>query len=67
LKSLLCLSAVYEPLPLPHLVQCLTVLGGMPSLRKRRSGLAFSEFRGYEDWRVVAVSQTEEEIKVIVA
>ena len=22
------------------------------------NGLAFSEFRGYEDWQVVAVSQT---------
>lgn len=24
------------------------------------NGLAFSEFRGYEDWQVVAVSQTED-------
>ena len=24
------------------------------------NGLAFSEFRGYENWQVVAVSQTEE-------
>ena len=31
------------------------------------NGLAFSEFRGYEDWQVVAVSQTEELLKVIVA
>ena len=23
------------------------------------NGLAFSEFRGYEDWQVVAISQTE--------
>src|SRR3954469_14321455 len=30
-------------------------------------GLAFSEFKGYEDWPVVAVSQTEEMIDVIVA
>ena len=30
-------------------------------------GLAFSEFRGYEDWQVVAVSQTEDRLKVIVA
>jgi hypothetical protein len=30
-------------------------------------GLAFSEFRGYEDWQVVAVSQTEELIAVILA
>ena len=31
------------------------------------NGLAFAEFRGYEDWQDVAVSQTENGIKVIVA
>ncbi|HEY7664291.1 MAG TPA: cytochrome P460 family protein [Xanthobacteraceae bacterium] len=31
------------------------------------NGLAFSEFRGYEDWQAVAVSETESGIKVIVA
>jgi Cytochrome P460 len=31
------------------------------------SGLALSEFRGYENWQVVAVSQTEDLLKVIVA
>jgi cytochrome P460 len=31
------------------------------------NGLAFAEFRGYEDWPVVAVSQTEALIEVIVA
>jgi len=31
------------------------------------NGLAFSEFKGYEDWAVVAVSQTDELLKVIVA
>jgi hypothetical protein len=30
-------------------------------------GLAFSEFRGYEDWQAVAVSQTEDAIAVILA
>ena len=30
-------------------------------------GLAWSEFRGYEDWRNVAVSQTETSLKVIAA
>ena len=30
-------------------------------------GLAFSDFRGYENWQVVAVSQTEELLKVMVA
>jgi hypothetical protein len=31
------------------------------------NGLAFSEFRGYENWQYVAVSQTENGIKVIAA
>ena len=31
------------------------------------NGLAFSEFRGYENWDNVAVSQTEKGIKMIVA
>ena len=31
------------------------------------NGLAFSEFRGYENWQVVAVSQTEDLLKVMVA
>ncbi len=30
-------------------------------------GLAFSEFRGYEDWQVVSISQTEHAIAVILA
>ncbi len=30
-------------------------------------GLAFSDFRGYEDWTVVSVAQTNEVLKVIVA
>jgi hypothetical protein len=30
-------------------------------------GLAFSDFRGYENWQVVAVSQTEALVKVMVA
>ena len=29
--------------------------------------LAFADFKGYEDWRVVAVSQTDTQLKVIVA
>jgi len=30
-------------------------------------GLAFSDFRGYEDWQVVSVAQTSDVLKVIVA
>jgi Cytochrome P460 len=29
------------------------------------NGLSFSEFRGYEDWQTIAVSQTEDTIEVI--
>jgi len=31
------------------------------------NGLAFSEFKGYENWQVVSVSQTQELLKVMVA
>jgi len=31
------------------------------------NGLSFSDFKGYEDWQVVAVSQTEDLLKVMVA
>lgn len=31
------------------------------------NGLAFAEFRGYEDWQTVAVSETEDTIEVILA
>lgn len=31
------------------------------------NGLAFADFRGYEDWQVVAVSQTDDLIKAMVA
>jgi hypothetical protein len=30
-------------------------------------GLAFSEFRGYEDWQTVSLSQTEGALAVILA
>jgi hypothetical protein len=31
------------------------------------NGLAFSDFRGYEDWQVVSVSETDELLKAMVA
>jgi Cytochrome P460 len=31
------------------------------------NGLAFSEFRGYEDWQTAAVSQTEDALAIILA
>jgi len=37
------------------------------STLKAPDGLAFSEFKGYEDWQTVAVSETEESLKAILA
>ena len=34
---------------------------------KSPSGIAFSDFRGYEDWSVVSSSRTDDRLKVIVA
>ena len=51
----------------------LVVLGGMALAAQDRrtlkvpNGPAFSEFKGYEDWQYVAVSQTETGVKVIAA
>jgi hypothetical protein len=51
----------------------LAVLGGRAFAAQDKytlrvpNGLAFSDFRGYENWQVVAVSQTEELLKVMVA
>ena len=51
----------------------LAVLGGMALAAQDKytvqvpDGLAFSEFRGYEDWQTVAVSQTEDTLAVILA
>src|ERR1700681_2264833 len=51
----------------------LAILGGIALAAQDRytvkvpDGLAFSEFRGYEDWRYVAVSQVKDGIKVIAA
>jgi hypothetical protein len=55
------------------IVGLLAVWGSMTFAQQDRytvkvpDGLAFSDFRGYEDWKVVAVSQTETNLKVIVA
>jgi hypothetical protein len=51
----------------------LAVLGGVAFAAQNRStlkvpnGLAFSEFKGYENWQYVAVSQTETSVKIIAA
>ena len=52
------------------------VLGGLCAMAvyaqdkyslKTSSGMAFSDFRGYEDWSVVSSARTDEVLKVIVA
>ena len=53
-------------------VLLLAVFGSMALAQQDRytlklGELAFSDFRGYENWKVVAVSQTETLLKVIVA
>src|SRR5947199_3281087 len=56
----------------PAFVVVLAVLGGNAISAQDKytvqvpNGLAFSEFRGYEDWNVVAVSQSGDLIEVIV-
>jgi hypothetical protein len=51
----------------------LAALGGMALAAQDKytvqvpGGLSLAEFRGYEDWRPVAVSQTKDRLKVIVA
>jgi hypothetical protein len=51
----------------------LAILGGKAFAAQDRytlrvpNGLAFPDFRGYENWQVVAVSQTETLLKVMVA
>ena len=51
----------------------LTVLGGMALAQQDKytlkvpGGLAFSEFRGYEGWQVVSISQNDKLVAVILA
>jgi hypothetical protein len=51
----------------------LAILGGIALAAQDRytvkvpDGLAFSDFKGYEDWRNVAVSQVKDGIKIIAA
>jgi hypothetical protein len=55
------------------LAASLVVLSGIALAQQDRftvkvpDGLAFSDFRGYEDWKTVAVSQTQTNLKVILA
>jgi hypothetical protein len=64
MKNISKVAAVVAPL---------CVLGGIAFAAQDRyslqipDGLAFSDFRGYDGWQTVAVSQTEDSLKVILA
>ena len=51
----------------------LAVLGGLAISAQDKytvkvpGGLAFSDFKGYEDWQFVSMSQTDDRLKVILA
>ena len=51
----------------------LAVLSGMATSAQDKytlrvpNGLAFSDFKGYEDWQFVSMSQTDDRLKVILA
>jgi hypothetical protein len=61
------------PFPAIFIIVTLFVVEGVAFAAQDRftvkvpNGLAFSEFRGYETWQNVAVSQTEKGLKVIAA
>ena len=44
-----------------------SVYGQDKYLLKSPGGIAFSDFKGYEDWSVVSSARTDEVLKVIVA
>ena len=58
---------------IPSAALLLVILGGAAICAedkyslKSPSGIAFSDFRGYEDWAVVSSARTDEVLKVIVA
>ena len=53
-------------IPVVVIVSLLAALGGMALAAQDKytlqlpGGLSFADFRGYEDWQVVSVSQTDE-------
>jgi hypothetical protein len=65
-------GGVLKNIPAIVTVLSLAALGGVALAAQDRytlklGKLSFSDFKGYEDWRDVAVSQTETQLKVIVA
>lgn len=65
------LKLLWSP-AMAHAAVLLALLGGMAFAAQDRytlklGKLAFADFRGYENWKDVAVSQTEKQLKVILA
>lgn len=60
-------SAIVIVAALPAVLGCMALAAQDKYTVKVPNGLAFSEFMGYENWQDVAVSQTENGIKVILA
>ena len=65
------MGRVPQPTIVVTAVLCASVAGVAPAAQDRSAlkvpdGLAFSEFKGYEDWQAVAVSQTQN-LKLIAA
>src|ERR1700759_4868997 len=60
-------------IPVIVILLSLAALGGIALAAQDKyalqlpGGLPFADFRGYEDWQVVSVSQTDELLKVMVA
>jgi hypothetical protein len=60
-------------IPVIIIAALLAALGGMTLAAQDKytlqvpNGLSFSDFRGYEDWQVVSIAQTEEVLNAIVA
>jgi hypothetical protein len=59
--------AVVVTVVLPTALGTLTLAAQDRDTLKVPDGLAFSDFKGYEDWQYVAVSQVKDGIKIIAA
>jgi Cytochrome P460 len=66
-------SAMKRKCKLTIAIAMLAALGGTAIYAQEKyalkspSGIAFSDFKGYEDWAVVSSARTDEVLKVIVA
>jgi hypothetical protein len=66
-KRIASLAIVARPLAIVAVLVATAVCAQDKYTLKSPSGIAFSDFRGYEDWAVVSSARTDEVLKVIVA